>query len=89
VDVRVIAFALGVHGAVDAALGADRMAPFDGNDREHVDVFARFRELDDRHQSREAAADDDVALRHFCAPPENRARHSARWRALQRRHRHA
>jgi hypothetical protein len=70
VDVGVVAFALGVHGAVDSTLGADRMASLHRDDGEHVDVLARLGELDDGHEPRQAAADDDVALRHSCAPPE-------------------
>ena len=64
VDVGVVPFPFGVHRAVDATLGADRMASFDGHDREDIDVLAGLGELDDGHEPRQPAADDDVALRH-------------------------
>ncbi len=64
VDVGVIAFALGVHRPVDAALRADRMAALHRHDGEDVDLLAGLRQLDHRHQPGQAAADDDVALRH-------------------------
>src|SRR5207302_10536206 len=62
-----VAVPFGVHCAVDATLGADRIASLAGYDREDVDVLARLGELDDGHQSRQPAAHDDVALRH--SPP--------------------
>ena len=64
VDVGVVAFPFGVHGAVDSALRANGMTSLHRHDREHVDVFACLGELDDRHEPRQAATDDDVALRH-------------------------
>src|SRR5262249_61398337 len=65
----VAALPLGVGAAVDPSLGEDRVASLHRYDRKHVDVFARLGELDDGHQPRQAAADDDVTLRHFLAPP--------------------
>src|SRR5207245_8582664 len=56
VDVRVIAFALGVHGAVDAALSTYGVASLHRDDGEDVDVLAGLGKLDHRHESCEAAA---------------------------------
>ena len=64
VDVRVVPLALGVHGAVDAALRADGVTSLHRDDGEDVDVLAGLGKLDHRHESCEAAADDDVAFWH-------------------------
>ena len=62
VDLGRVALALRVHGAVDAALRADRVGALHRHEREEVDRDARLAELDRRHQAGEAAADDDDAL---------------------------
>ncbi len=58
VNLRRVAFTLGVDARVDAPLGADRMGPLDGNEREQVDRDTRLAELDDGHQPREAPSHD-------------------------------
>ena len=54
-----VALALGVDRAVDAALGADRVAALDGHEREQVHGDAGLGDLDGGHQPGQSAADDD------------------------------
>jgi len=63
VNLRRVAFPLGVDGAVDPALSADRMAALDGHDREEIDGDAHFGDPRRRHEACEAPADHDDALR--------------------------
>ena len=44
---------------VDAALGADAVAAFDGDHREEIDADALFGQLDGASEASKSAADDD------------------------------
>ncbi len=59
VNLRAIAFALGIHRSIDATLGAHRMRTFDRNERNQIDRDSRFAKLDHRHEARETSTDDD------------------------------
>ena len=63
VDVGVVAFALRVDRAVDAALRAHRMAALHGHEREQIDGNAELADLDGGHQAGKAAADDAHSTR--------------------------
>ncbi len=52
-----VALALQVLGCVDSTLRAHRVRALHRNDGEQVDLSAHFRDLDDRGQSRQPAAD--------------------------------
>ncbi len=58
-DARTVAFALGVHAGVDAALRADRVRALDGYQADEQHRHVRFAQLDGRHQPGKPAADDD------------------------------
>jgi hypothetical protein len=69
VDVGGVAFALGVDGAVDAALGADRVAALDVHHAEDVDLEAQFAGLHGGREACQASADDqDSLLAHIRCP---------------------
>ena len=59
VHLGAVALALGVDGGVDAALRAHRVRALHRDERDQVDRDLGLAELDDRHQTAEAAADDD------------------------------
>jgi len=54
-----IALALQVLGGIDAALGADRVRAFYGDDGKQVHVPAHFGDLDDSGESRQSTANHD------------------------------
>ncbi len=78
VDVGVVTLALGVHRAVDPALGADRVRALHRDDGEQVHLVTGLAELDDRHQPRQPAAHHrESRFRHGSCSLISRRRRSA------------
>ncbi|MMZ67324.1 hypothetical protein D1872_299020 [compost metagenome] len=59
---RGVAFAFGVDGSVNPALGANGVGSFDRNEREQLNLYSGFGRLDRGHEPRQTAADDNDAL---------------------------
>ncbi len=88
VDRRRVALALGVDGAVDAALRADRVRALHRHNRKQIDLLALLGQLHCGHQTREAAANDDVISVHRLNSPRRRSPRTGAKRENQRHHRH-
>ena len=59
VEIRRVAFAAQVDRSVDAALGADTVAAFDGDKAEELNFVTGFGQLHGGHEAGESASDDN------------------------------